>query len=195
MFGSEDQNSNSQATPVTNMPKPDFAAPADTVMPTPVTPVDVPAANAVAEPDAAASAPSAPTMPDPMVTPSVQPLASVNAAPAQTGLAKPYSPDNAATDSSAMAAMLGSSEIDPDLAQIKQQALQSLEPLVSQLDQTPDEKFKTIMMLIQASDNSKMLQQAYAAASQITDEKTRAQALLDIVNEINYFTAKAQNKQ
>ena len=44
------------------------------------------------------------------------------------------------------------------------------------------------MMMIQASDNQALIKEAYAAAQEIDDEKTRAQALLDIVNEINYFT-------
>lgn len=79
-----------------------------------------------------------------------------------------------------------------DLLTIKQQALQSLSPLVGHLDQTPEEKFRTTMMMIQASDNQALIKDAYEAAQQISDEKARAQALLDIVNEINYFT---QGKQ
>jgi hypothetical protein len=79
---------------------------------------------------------------------------------------------------------------DHELVGLKSQALNSLAPLVSHLDQTPEEKFKTTMMLIQASDNSNLVKQAYEAANQITDEKARAQALLDVVNEINYFTQK-----
>jgi hypothetical protein len=42
--------------------------------------------------------------------------------------------------------------------------------------------------MIQASDNESLIKTAYEAAQQITDEKVRAQALLDVVNEINYFT-------
>lgn len=75
-----------------------------------------------------------------------------------------------------------------DLLGIKQDALQSLTPLLSHLDQTPEEKFRTTMMLIQASDDQSLVQTAYAAAKEISDEKIRAQAILDIVNEINYFT-------
>lgn len=75
-----------------------------------------------------------------------------------------------------------------DLLDLKEQALTSLQPLVGHLDQTPEEKFKTTMMLIQATDNSALVKEAYQAANQITDEKARAQALLDVVNEINYFT-------
>lgn len=81
---------------------------------------------------------------------------------------------------------------DYSLMEIKQQALHHLQPLVDHLDQTPEEKFKTTMMLIQATDNANLVKEAYAAANQITDEKARAQALLDVVNEINYFTHKSE---
>jgi hypothetical protein len=75
-----------------------------------------------------------------------------------------------------------------DLLDIKQRALQQLSPLVDHLDQTPEEKFRTTMMMIQASDDQNLIKAAYEAAKQIDDEKAKAQALLDIVNEINYFT-------
>lgn len=75
-----------------------------------------------------------------------------------------------------------------DLVNLKQSALQQLAPLVDHLDQTPEEKFRTTMMMIQATDDSSKIKDAYEAAQQITDEKVRAQALLDVVNEINYFT-------
>lgn len=81
--------------------------------------------------------------------------------------------------------------VDSNLLSIKQQALQQLSPLLGHLDQSPEEKFRTTMMLIQASDNDKLIPQAYEAAKAITDEKARAQALLDVVNEINYFTQQA----
>lgn len=80
-----------------------------------------------------------------------------------------------------------------DLMALKQQALQSLSPLLDKLDQTPEEKFRTTMMMIQASDDQALIQTAYESANQITDEKARAQALLDVVNEINYFTQQPKN--
>lgn len=79
-----------------------------------------------------------------------------------------------------------------DLLEIKQNALQELNPLVKHLDQSPEENFKTTMMMIQASDDQSLIKPAYEAAKKITNEKARAQALLDVVNEINYFTQ--QNK-
>lgn len=80
-------------------------------------------------------------------------------------------------------------DADQDLLGIKQDALNALSPLVGQLEQTPEEKFRTTMMMIQASDDRTLVKQAYEAAQAITDEKTRAQALLDVINEINYFTS------
>lgn len=74
-----------------------------------------------------------------------------------------------------------------DLMRIKQEALQKLSPLVEHLDQTPEERFRTTMMMIQATDDSSMIESAYEAAQQIVDEKLKAQAFLDVVNEINYF--------
>jgi hypothetical protein len=75
-----------------------------------------------------------------------------------------------------------------ELMNLKQQALQQLSPLMDQLDQTPEERFRTTMMMIQASDNDGLIKNAYDAALAIPDEKARAQALLDVINEINYFT-------
>ena len=79
--------------------------------------------------------------------------------------------------------------VTPDhLLDIKQKALGQLSPLVGHLDQSPEEKFRILMMMIQASDDQSLLQEAYDTAEKITDEKAKAQALLDVVNEINYFT-------
>lgn len=75
-----------------------------------------------------------------------------------------------------------------DLLDIKQKALQELTPLVHHLDQDPLEKFQTTMMMIQASDDQSLLNEAYTSAQAIKDDKAKAQALLDIVKEINYFT-------
>lgn len=145
----------------------------------------------------AAVSPTAPPMPNPTLTPpklTLNPLPPTNQ-PAPNPLqdvklekrelmepeTTSFSPPTKAIDTSAQPA-------DESLLKIKQQALQSLSPLVDKLDQDPVERYKTIMMLIQASDNPQLIPSAYDAANKITDEKARAQALLDVVNEINYFT-------
>ncbi len=80
---------------------------------------------------------------------------------------------------------------DDGLLAIKQQALAQLSPLVDKLDQTPEEKFRLTMTMIQASDDHSLIETAYEAAQKITDEKIRAESLLSIVNEVNYFSQKA----
>ena len=95
-----------------------------------------------------------------------------------------FSPPTPAVQSSTST---GSSD---DLLNIKQEALKQLNPLVQHLEQSPEEKFKTTMMMIQASDDQSLIKEAYETAQKITDEKAKAQALLDVVNEINYFTQK-----
>lgn len=82
--------------------------------------------------------------------------------------------------------------VDSSLDAIKHDALEQLSPLVNKLDQPPEEKYKTLMMMIQASDNQDLVKDAYQAANAIADEKTKAEALLGIINEINYFTQQKQ---
>jgi hypothetical protein len=81
--------------------------------------------------------------------------------------------------------------VENELLEIKQQVLGSLAPLVGQLDQSAEEKFKTTMMMMQASDDHSLVRVAYEAAQGIEDPKVKAQALLDVVNEINYFLNQA----
>jgi hypothetical protein len=133
-----------------------------------------------------------------VVTPAApEPLASASFSPAAQDVAAaplsetPAENDTDAADTSTPTVKPVSASITPEeLLTIKQEALQSLSPLVGKLDVDPEEKFRTLMMLIQASDDHSKLAEAYEVAKTITDEKARAQALLDVVNEINYFTSK-----
>jgi hypothetical protein len=99
----------------------------------------------------------------------------------------PYTPPSVPTSSSFTDNNDDSTQAH-ELIDIKQKALTKLAPLVDQLDQSPEDKFRTTMMMIQASDDQSLINTAYESALAIEDEKERAQALLDIVNEINYFT-------
>jgi hypothetical protein len=83
---------------------------------------------------------------------------------------------------------LATGDTNRELMDIRQKALTELAPIIDKLDLPPLEKFRTIMMIIQISDDEAMVKAAYDAAHSITDEKDKAQALLDIVNEVNYFT-------
>lgn len=74
-----------------------------------------------------------------------------------------------------------------DLASIKQSAIQALRPLVNQLNLPAEEKFDTLLLLIRSTDDKSLIQPAYEAVQQITDDTKKAQALLDIVKEIDFF--------
>ncbi|HSX46396.1 MAG TPA: hypothetical protein VLF87_00170, partial [Patescibacteria group bacterium] len=125
---------------------------------------------------------------NPPAGPATAPLASDTDTPE---LPSSGTPDAApASDSPAPSTdgIVATNSNDDGLLDLKQQALQQLSPLVGHLDQTPEEKFRTTMMMIQASDNHGLIKDAFEAAQKINDDKARAQALLDVINEINYFT-------
>ncbi|USN96525.1 MAG: hypothetical protein H6797_05685 [Candidatus Nomurabacteria bacterium] len=74
------------------------------------------------------------------------------------------------------------------LASIKKDVLVELRPLVDKLSVSPEEKFDTLLLLIRSTDDSTLIEPAHEAAKAITDETRRAEALLDIVKEIDYLT-------
>ena len=78
---------------------------------------------------------------------------------------------------------------EDDLPTIKKDALTDLRPLVEKLDLVPEEKFDIYLMLLRSTDDKTLIAPAYAAARNIADEIRRAQALLDIIKEIDYLSA------
>lgn len=78
------------------------------------------------------------------------------------------------------------------LDDIKQQALNELRPIVSKLDLPAEEKFDALLLVIRSSDDQSLIQAAYNAAEGIADEAKKAQALLDIVKEIEYFSSQGK---
>jgi hypothetical protein len=112
---------------------------------------------------------------DPAATaaPSVPPIAPIV-------IPEPVTP--AATDTSAAT----------DLDTIKNDALQELRPLIDRVDLPAEEKFDTYLMLIRSTDDSSLIGPAHEAAQNITDEKRKAEALLDIIKEIDYLSRKDQ---
>lgn len=76
-----------------------------------------------------------------------------------------------------------------DLDGIKKSALEELRPLVDKLSLPADEKFDTLLLLIRSTDDKSLISAAHDAAKNIEDETKRAQALLDVIKEIDYFSA------
>jgi hypothetical protein len=75
-----------------------------------------------------------------------------------------------------------------DLDTIKKDALSELRPLVDKLNVSPEEKFDTYLLLIRSTDDHSLIAPAHDAARSIADEARRAQALLDIIKEIDYLS-------
>ena len=113
--------------------------------------------------------------------PTAQPAASV--APVA---ANPVTPAVPEVNEPAAAPVTG--EFD----KIKKDALTELRPLVDKLDLAPDEKFDTYLLLIRSTDDKSLVAPAHEAAKNIPDETKRAQALLDIIKEIDYLSSPEQ---
>ncbi len=75
-----------------------------------------------------------------------------------------------------------------DLEGIKKDALNELRPLVDKLNLAPEEKFDTYLLLLRSTDDRALIGPAHEAAQAITDESRKAQALLDIIKEIDFLS-------
>ena len=95
---------------------------------------------------------------------------------ANTGVAPVAPPDNSVTSP------------DPALASVKQAAITELRPLIDKLDVNPEEKFNTYLLLIRSTDDKDLIAPAHEAAKGIADEAKKAQALLDIIKEIDFLS-------
>lgn len=200
MFGHQNSDDSAKSAP---------AGPAGLTLPSQhetatITPTGVPApAQPVhSTPGAPPAAPVTPVNPHPAASPLPAPAAAAPAPPSPVAPVAPPAPSAPNVGVPAPAPAPSPSPVTPtgpsaparpaDLLELKQSALHDLSPLIGVLEQSPEEKFRTTMMMIQASDDQTLLPTALGAAKQIADEKVRAQALLDVVNEINYFTQQQQ---
>jgi hypothetical protein len=84
---------------------------------------------------------------------------------------------------------------NPELIDIRDHALEELEPLLDKLNLPPEDKFRLIMMILQNKDDESLVKKAYEAAHAIEDDDVRGRALYDIVNEVNYFTQPPETSQ
>ena len=104
-----------------------------------------------------------------------------------TDITKPTAPEPVAPTPS-VSTPAPATATDPALDTIKQTALNELRPLVDKLDVSPEEKFDTYLLLLRSTDDKTLIAPAHDAAVAIVDEARRAQALLDIIKEIDYFS-------
>lgn len=84
--------------------------------------------------------------------------------------------------------MPGTTPASDELDAIKNDALSELRPLVDKLNVPAEEKFDTYLLIIRSTDDTSLIGPAHEAAKAIEDEARKAQALLDIIKEIDYFS-------
>ncbi len=101
----------------------------------------------------------------------------------------PATTDNNSEPKTSSTASTATDRNNPALDEIKKEALEELRPLVAKLDLPPKEKFDTMLLIIRSTDDQVLLGPAHEAAKTIEDETDRAEALLDIVKEIDYFAS------
>lgn len=128
-------------------------------------------------------------VPEPVIEPTNSSDDSTASEPTPAPVPVPM-PDPAPVASEPVVADEKPAEVSGDLAELQKQAINELAPILGKLDLSNEDKFKTTMMMVQATDNQALLRDAHEAAKAIEDDKVRAQALLDIINEINFFTSK-----
>jgi hypothetical protein len=104
--------------------------------------------------------------------------------PVQEPVAPVATPEPVTPLTSTTPAMTGSD----DLESIKKDALSELRPLVDKLNVAPEEKFDTYLLLLRSTDDQALIAPAHEAARNIADEARRAQALLDVIKEIDYLS-------
>lgn len=131
------------------------------------------------------------------------PLPAVDDSAAAAPATPPPLPDTAVTEEPAPAPEVPTYSPVPEpivpptapvggLDEVKKDALEQLRPLVDKLNLPAEEKFDTLLLIIRSTDDQSLVQSAYDAAKAIEDETRRAQALLDVIKEIDYFANQAR---
>lgn len=125
-----------------------------------------------------------PPLPDPSTLPPAPVAAPVAPTPAPVEPVMPALPE--------MPTIQPVEDVAPagGLDTIKSDALNELRPLVDKVDLPAEEKFDIYLMLIRSTDDTSLIAPAHAAAQGIADEKKKAEALLDIIKEIDYLSRK-----
>lgn len=79
-----------------------------------------------------------------------------------------------------------------ELNSIKSQALSELRPLMDHVDLPAEERFDAYLMLLRSTDDPSLVAPAHSAAQGISDEKRKAEALLEIIKEIDFLSRGSQ---
>ena len=132
---------------------------------------------------------ASPMMPEPVLPPTPMPGSDTpfSLPAADDAFAAPITPPEPANHTP-----ITVGDVNSALDGIKQDAINELRPLVDKLQVSAEEKFDTYLLLLRSTDDRDLVAPAHEAAKAITDETKRAQALLDIIKEIDFFANSQQ---
>lgn len=147
---------------------------------------DSPSATGASAPSLTPADPNAPAVTASAITGTTPTLDSTDPLATQLPPAPTITPEPSATSATQAPTTL------PGLEDIKNSALNSLRPLIGKVELPAEEKFDTYLMLIRSTDDASLIEPAHAAAQAIEDEKRKAEALLEIIKEIDYLSRKGQ---
>ena len=162
--------------PVGPFPEPKMEIPAPAPEPmAPIDPINLPDLGVPAPAPMPPAMPEAPTaIPEPMVMPEA-----------------PLAPEQPASTSGQPVPAPEPTQFTPapaenlNMHQVKEAALRDLVPLLDRLDMTPSQKFGLYRNIFEDLKDYTVLERAYRAASDIPDDKERAESLLYLVESID----------
>lgn len=157
--------------PVGPFPAPEPELPATDMPPVPT---DAPAAEATPNIPAPEPAPEMPPIPAPETTPAPD---TSNLTPEISHLSEPAPSPFAPNEST--------NNLDMSVRQIKESALRDLVPLLERLNIDPEQKFGLYRNIFEELKDYSVLNPAYAAAKNITNDTERAEALLYLIESID----------
>jgi hypothetical protein len=74
------------------------------------------------------------------------------------------------------------------LEDVKKRAMHALTPLIADIkDMDPERKFDICLSAMRYTDNKELANVALNAALEISEDGTKAEALVELINEINYL--------
>ena len=92
------------------------------------------------------------------------------------------------------AVAMGVNETAPDpveeLSALRDKTLNYLSDMIRDINQSPEEKFKTLLTIFRGTSDKSLLVSALETAEQITDSNQRAESLIELVKVIDEFTNK-----
>ncbi len=106
-------------------------------------------------------------------------------APMPEPIPEPKMPDPIVSNPKASKASKATEPKDPNMRKVKEAALRDLAPLIIKMDLPASKKFELYRNIFENFHDATIIESAYQAAKEISDENERGEALLYLINSID----------